>query len=151
MARSYLQRRVSEWHAMMGQQDPTSPVYITDEVAIKRARICAEEFAELIVALVGEQLAYALFDEMVNKVAGKRGGDPGFLPEIVKESIDCYVVVAGTLLELGVEDMPFIDEVQDSNESKVGAGRDENGKFLKGPNYRPPDIIGILRARGYGK
>jgi predicted HAD superfamily Cof-like phosphohydrolase len=150
MARSYVQRQVAEFHAAMGQVDPETPCDPTPEVAMKRARICAEEFAELIVALVGSREANRLFAEMVDKATTTQSlGYRGIVP-VVDGAIDSYVVTAGTLLELGVDDMPHIDEICFSNMSKVGAGRDEHGKFRKGPNYRPPDLLRILKQRGYG-
>ena len=44
----------------------------------------------------------------------------------------------------------MIDEVHASNMTKLGADgrpvRRADGKILKGPDYRPPDIAAVLRT-----
>lgn len=63
------------------------------------------------------------------------------LQAFVKEVCDLKYVADGTLVALGVE--LAYDEVHRSNMSKLGEDgkpvRREDGKVLKGPNYKPVD------------
>lgn len=146
-----LQTMVRQFHRAMGQVDPTTPVSDpTFKTRMLRARICAEEFAELVVALVGSDYAGDLFDEMITKVCAKRGNwDPGDLVEITDATSDCRVVAAGTDEANGVNGEPIDIAVMQKNLLKVGGGRDEHGKFQKPPGWTPPDIAGLLRAQGW--
>lgn len=63
---------------------------------------------------------------------------------------DLIYVVAGTALEFGIPLERVWNEVQASNMTKVDPEtgkvmKREDGKVLKGPNFVPPDIEGILR------
>jgi predicted HAD superfamily Cof-like phosphohydrolase len=44
---------------------------------------------------------------------------------------------------------PFFEEVHRSNMAKVGGTRRPDGKWLKPPDWQPPDLTRILRER-YG-
>jgi predicted HAD superfamily Cof-like phosphohydrolase len=60
-------------------------------------------------------------------------------------------VIYGTACEYGIPLDAVLDEVHRSNMSKLGAdGRPvyrTDGKVLKGPAFRPPDIAAVLYAR----
>lgn len=64
---------------------------------------------------------------------------------------DIIYVVVGFALEMGLDLNEVIAEIQASNMTKLGADgqvvRREDGKVLKGPNYRPPNIASVLRYR----
>jgi predicted HAD superfamily Cof-like phosphohydrolase len=61
---------------------------------------------------------------------------------------DLRYVVDGSNLEWGIPGEKCLREVHRSNMSKLGEdGRPllrDDGKFLKGPNYTPPDLASIL-------
>lgn len=139
---SYLAFRVARFHALLGQVDPTKPVDEFDRA--KRWRIMVEEFAETGAALVGAVEATDGWNRAMERVRAKRGGAPGPDCEIVDGVIDSQVTLAGTLLEMGLVDVPLIDAVMDANDTKVGGGKDENGKFMKPPGWRAPDIAGEI-------
>jgi len=65
------------------------------------------------------------------------------LAKIAKEACDCLVVVYGTLVEYGINADAVFEMVHKSNMSKLGEdGKPvyrEDGKILKGPNYKPPE------------
>lgn len=150
MARSGLQRRVAEWHELMGARPaPDKPTNLSDEDREIHAKVCAEEFSEIVVALVGTSKAEFLFEAALDKLYHKRGPNPGDLPEIVDGAIDSIFVAEGTMWRAGVEDQVYYDEVCDSNDSKAGGGVDNNGKFQKGPNYRAPRIRELLIRQGW--
>jgi predicted HAD superfamily Cof-like phosphohydrolase len=74
----------------------------------------------------------------------------GDIVEVADAITDCFYVLVGTALEYGMQNVleSLFDEVHRSNMSKLGAdGKPitrEDGKTLKGPNYTPPNIQGIL-------
>lgn len=83
------------------------------------------------------------------------------LVETVDAAIDILYVTFGLLVEIGVDPLPYFQEVQRSNMSKLGEDgkpivAQENdpdgifpGRVKKGPRYFRPDIAGMLtRARG---
>lgn len=82
------------------------------------------------------------------------GGEPnGDLTEIADALADLLYVVYGTVVAHGLQScMPdLFAEVHRSNMSKLGADgkpiyRESDRKVMKGPNFTPPDIAGILEA-----
>lgn len=75
------------------------------------------------------------------------------LAEIADALGDLAYIIWGTALEYGIPLDEVIGEIHRSNMSKLGAdGKPlirEDGKVLKGPNYTPPDIAGILQRNGW--
>lgn len=113
---------VREFHAAFARTpDPERPVVRDAAVRILRIDLCREELAEL---------EGALYD--------------GDLPQIAKEGADLLYVTAGALLAHGIDPLAAVAEVHRSNMSKRGPGgevlRRADGKVLKGPFYRPPDM-----------
>lgn len=128
--------RVAEFHRAFGTEDPSIPSVPSHEVMALRLRLISEEFRE----------TKAEADRII--AHQRAGGNPHelipIMQNLVKELCDLRYVVEGTLLAAGVTDpdAPY-DEVHRSNMSKLGADgkpiRREDGKVLKGPNYRPVD------------
>lgn len=94
--------------------------------------------SQLRVELIQEEL-----DEFAEALAD------GDIVEAIDALGDLLYVVYGAGIAMGVDLEPFVDEIHASNMSKAGGGVRPDGKILKGPNYRPPDIAGVLR-RIYG-
>lgn len=65
---------------------------------------------------------------------------------------DLDVVLCGSFLTWGMPQQPIAEEIFRSNMSKLDHNGNplyrEDGKFLKGPNYSPPDIAAVLRKFG---
>lgn len=101
---------------------PAVPDMVTVEF---RRRLIFEEVAELMDAI-------ALDD----------------LPGVAKEAIDTVYVVVGLLIACGIDPRPIWDAVHASNMTKSQNIRREDGKVLKGPRYRPADIVGMLARQG---
>jgi len=57
---------------------------------------------------------------------------------------DLIYVAVGTAIAYGIDLRPVWDEVQRSNMAKLGGGRRADGKHLKPPGWKPPDIAMIL-------
>lgn len=68
----------------------------------------------------------------------------GDFPEAVDGLVDTIVVCLGSAVEWGVDLQPFWDEVQRANLDKVGGEEREDGKRLKPPGWRPPEIKELL-------
>lgn len=72
------------------------------------------------------------------------------LPEIAQELADLVYVAYGTAISLGIDLDAAITEVHRANMSKLGPNGNpilrEDGKVLKGPNYRAPDMAGVLNG-----
>ena len=94
-------------------------------------------------------LRQALIEEEVGELAtASRVGD---LVGVADALADIVYVAYGTAHVYGIDLDAVLDEVHASNMTKLGADgrpvRRADGKVLKGPGYRPPDIAAIL-ARG---
>jgi len=59
------------------------------------------------------------------------------------------VVTIGTLIAFGVDDEPVLEEVDQANLRKFGPGSYErdDGKWIKPPDWTPPDILGVLERQ----
>lgn len=68
------------------------------------------------------------------------------LEEIIDGCCDTHVVVTSTLVQCGVPDIPFQEEVDQNNLDKFKDGYSirEDGKLLKSPSHVPPRIGEIL-------
>lgn len=68
--------------------------------------------------------------------------------KIAKELADLLYVVYGTAVSFGIPIDEVFDEVHKSNMSKLVDGKPvkrEDGKVLKGPNYKPPQFDHIFK------
>lgn len=118
---------VKEWHEAFDVPVVDAPS-IPNERAQMRLAILEEEVAELRTAV-----------------------EAGDLIEVLDALCDIQYVLDGTFLEFGLHGFKqeAMDEVHASNMSKLGAdGRPvlrEDGKVLKGPDFRRPDLARVLR------
>lgn len=88
------------------------------------------------------ELRAALIEEEAREtVEAIRAGD---LIEAIDGMCDLLCVVYGTAVEFGVDLAPFWDEVHRTNMAKQGGPVREDGKRLKPPGWKPPDIARIL-------
>ncbi|MCH8805976.1 MAG: nucleoside triphosphate pyrophosphohydrolase family protein [Planctomycetes bacterium] len=119
------QAMVREFHQKYDAPIQSAPRQIGAKDRLRRARLIISEASEFLEAADTDN-----FVEMVDALA------------------DILVVTYGAAIEMGVDLEPVFQEVQRSNMSKDG-GKDAGGKILKGPSFRPPDILGELRKQGY--
>ncbi len=93
------------------------------------------------------RLRQALIEEEVGEltVAAARGDLVGIADALA----DIVYVAYGTAHVYGIDLDAVLTEVHASNMTKLGADgrpvRRPDGKILKGPDYRPPDIAAVLR------
>lgn len=109
---------------------PASPAEVgADQLALRR-RLLEEEVGELVEAEAADDLV-----------------------GIADALADIVYIACGTADLLGIPFDEVFAEVHRANMSKLGAdGRPvlrEDGKVLKGPDYRPPDVAGVLLAAGW--
>ena len=73
-----------------------------------------------------------------------------YTPLDAQEALRSMVeVLQEAMASLGVSLAPVMQEVHRSNMSKWDGYRREDGKWMKGPSYAPPDIAGVLRSQGW--
>ena len=81
----------------------------------------------------------------------------GDIIEIADAITDCLYVLIGTALQFGIADAldEYFDEVHKSNMSKLGLdGKPivrEDGKVMKGPNFRRPELYRILKLLSHDR
>ena len=130
-------RQVQQFHRQFGlvsRDGPTAGGGLgapAEQVALRR-RLVEEEVGELAEACAAQDLV-AVADALA----------------------DIVYVALGTADLLGIPFDAVFDEVHRANMSKLGAdGRPvlrEDGKVLKGPDYTPPDVAGVLAAHRRGR
>lgn len=143
--RSDHQKRVDEFMRLAGQAVPPSPILPPAAVRRLRANIILEEALETVRGLGFEIRVRPDEFELVETCTPN-------LIEAVDGCCDLRVVTTGTLSALGVSDIPVQEEVDRNNLQKFGPGgyrRESDGKWMKPPGHRPPDILGVLKAQGY--
>jgi len=88
--------------------------------------------------LIGEE--YVEFVEAMTNFCCDMG-DLDLETNLLKEAVDLLYVTYGFLWAMGYDADKLFDIVHKSNMSKLGPGgkplKDEKGKVLKGPNYKP--------------
>lgn len=130
-----------------------------EELNSLRLALLREEWQELKAALIKAEgaermvvlenlkklgVADATVDETRRQIAEKAEA------EVLDALCDLQYVLDGTFLALGFHKVKdaAMTEIHRSNMSKLGEdGRPvkrDDGKILKGPNYSPPDLIGVL-------
>ena len=93
-------------------------------------------------------LRWRLMDEELTEVQQEFIRYPKDKIKIAKELADLLYVVYGTAVSFGIPIDEVFDEVHRSNMSKLVDGKPvkrEDGKVLKGPNYKPPQLELIFK------
>jgi len=94
------------------------------------------------------QLRYDLLKEELNEYLD--ASEIGDEVEVADALVDMMYILIGTINKAGIRTVFYslFREVHESNMSKLGEDgkplRNENGKVIKGPNYRRPDLAPIL-------
>lgn len=116
------QCKVAEFHILAKQEASKEPTMATPEIRELRERLIKEEFWEYM--------------------------DAGSIEEIADAIGDLLYVVLGAACAHGIDIEPIFDEIHRSNMTKFVDGYlREDGKYVKGPSWEPPDIAGVLRAQ----
>ncbi|MDO4243453.1 MAG: bifunctional GNAT family N-acetyltransferase/nucleoside triphosphate pyrophosphohydrolase family protein [Actinomyces sp.] len=137
---------VRQFHKVYGLPVRVDGASLERESLHMRMGLVAEEFAELTGAVYGQAAREEIEAAFVRAV----GADDGTRDtvEAADALADLVYVIYGMALETGIDLAAVLTEVQRSNMSKLGADGlpiyREDGKVLKGPDYFPPDVAGVL-------
>ena len=126
--------------------EPTVPDAAT---RILRAKLILEEALETVNAL--GVTAYINGQDIAKTDLGFEATHEPNLVEIADGCADVMVVTTGTLIACNIEDRPLLEAVDQNNLAKFGPGHSfrEDGKLIKPPGHKPPDIAEVLRAQGW--
>lgn len=137
---------VEQFMRAAGQELPETPTIPSFEVRKLRAKLILEETLETIKGLGvavsvtdGElDIDDCIFDDYGN----------ASLIEIADGCADIIVVTLGCASACGIALEPVFQEVHESNMSKfIDGHRREDGKWIKGPSYKPANIKAVLEAQ----
>lgn len=154
--RSSHQQRVEVFMERAKQELPSIPTEPSEAIRLLRAKLIFEEALETIAALgigiVVEELggAFAIRPNQPLKLSFCIEA-PFNMADVVDGCCDISVVTIGTLSALGVADMPLLELVDENNLAKFGPGHSirEDGKLVKPPGHKPPDIVAELVKQGW--
>jgi len=116
---------VLDFHTKFGCPTKDKPGCPTPDIVSLRRRLVFEEINELIDAI-----------------------DAADLAGIADSIVDSIYVLLGTAIVYGIDLCPVWDAVQAANIAKVGGGKRDDGKIMKPPGWKPPDICAVLAAQG---
>jgi len=126
---------VAEFHKCMGHQ--VDGPFLLAEVEL-RERLVNEEHRELM-----DEITQVKMDIMHHGEPQKET-----LEKLIKEMADLQYVLSGLAVTFGLNLEVAFNRVHASNMSKLDDRgfpvRDEGGKILKGPNYEPPSMGGLV-------
>jgi len=146
----YQTKSVAEFMLKAKQATPLFPTIPSLEVRKLRARLILEEAMETVHALgFSIDAGDSIIDLRIGDVVLFHKWPPD-IQLIADGCADLKVVTVGTELACGINGKPVFDEVMDSNMSKFIDGHTrEDGKWVKGPSYRPANIERVLREQGW--
>lgn len=126
--------RVREFHLAVGQAAPaTPPLQPNPDLVRLRMRLIREEYEEVM-----HELGALVYEPTPERVVAR-------YRLLLKELADLRYVLEGCAVSLGLPIEEAFREVHASNMTKLGADGepilDAGGKVLKGPNYRPADMV----------
>ena len=126
-------RMMEEFHLAFGH--PVNQPHLMGDVSFVKLR---------------EKLIYEEMMEICDQLYDDCQANGKISPNLLKEGADLLYVLLGTFVSLGLGDqlIEAFKRVHESNMSKL----DENGKpiyrndgkVLKGPNYRPPNLTDLV-------
>lgn len=113
-------------------------VPFTPDLLVLRKKLLEEEMHELT----------AEIDKAGNELAAGGKISVETRAALLKELADLQYVLSGTAVTFGLPAQTAFDRVHESNMSKLDDNgkpiRREDGKVLKGPNYRPPVLDDLV-------
>lgn len=142
-----LHHQVREFHIYFGKPVHYVPRMPDHDRLTLRLRLIAEEFCEVLEAAgcnTGSLMDWV--NLMIEQRCPVYDSD---LAKLAHEASDLDYVVEGLRSECGFDGEPVTDEIHRANMSKVDSEVRPDGKILKGPNYRPPDVATVLRKQGW--
>lgn len=144
------QKRVKDFMVAAKQSIPDGPFEPDENTRYLRVKLLLEEVSEHIKGLgfnlykVDPDTGAESFVDL--EFLTPKNELPFDLEEVVDGIADVKVIVDGTALACGVDMEPIDEAVYDSNMAKFGPGgySRADGKWVKPPDWQPPDIKRIL-------
>ncbi len=160
---TFHQKNIDEFMHHAKQDLPEKPTIPAQKIRGLRAKLILEEAIETISALgfdlwyepancsyESSSYHYVLpeFLEITPKIISEEHIS---LEEIADGCADLSVVTIGTLSACGIADTPLLNLIDENNLSKFDGGETirADGKLIKSPNWKAPDIKGLLKKMGY--
>ncbi|MCY4000423.1 MAG: hypothetical protein OXF84_06405 [Bacteroidetes bacterium] len=140
-------KRVKAFMENAGQPTPTKVTTPDDDTRVLRARLILEEALETVHALgISVQLNK---EDVTIDACEFSSNKPVDVEGVADGCADISVVTIGTLIAFGIDDEKLLEEVDQANLRKFGPGgyAREDGKWMKPPDWTPPDIAGVLKSQ----
>ena len=125
---------VQKFHQAM-EMDINAPY--SEHLLELRQKLINEEVSELNVEI----------NSLISELKQNGHASKGTTLRMFKELADLQYVLSGMVVALGIPMEEVFDRVHNSNMSKLVNGKPlkrEDGKVLKGPNYKKPDLSDLL-------
>jgi predicted HAD superfamily Cof-like phosphohydrolase len=136
------QNQVKEFMLKAGQATPDRPTMPAFEVRLLRFKLIWEELNEL---------ANSFGCQVMVTDQGLTLAETSYpdLTEAYDAILDLMVVVIGTGVALGLQLEPGWEEVHRTNLAKFAPGGHlrEDGKFIKPPGWKPPELAKLMSAQ----
>lgn len=145
-----LRDQLIEFHQAAGQPVLERPQVPPDDRVRLRLKLVAEECFEFLEASLSDAEALEEAKALVLQAILNQEIDVDMI-KAADALGDIDYVVEGSRLEFGVKGEPIADEIHRANMAKFGPGSwvREDGKIMKPPGWRPPDIARELRKQGW--
>jgi len=140
-------KRVKAFMEKAGQATPQNVTIPDDHTRVLRARLILEEALETVQAL---GISVQVKNEDVTIDTCKLSPNkPVDVEGVADGCADISVVTIGTMIAFGIDDEKLLQEVDEANLRKFGLGgyAREDGKWMKPPDWTPPDIAGVLESQ----
>jgi predicted HAD superfamily Cof-like phosphohydrolase len=148
----YAKAQTDAFHKVFGHKVSDSPIELTKEEVITRARFIIEELVELTATVVetsGEH--YEINNKLIEAINAAEAKQKiegfGKTARLVAQAdalTDINYFTQGTFTMMGVNPQPLFDIVQDANMAKLGPDgkpiyRESDGKIMKPEGWQPPE------------
>lgn len=141
------QQQVADFMVKAGQEVPQFPTEPSTSVSILRVKLIAEELSELADAL-GLKMEFKKHERGFSLIVDGPNGEDVDLVLAADAMADIEYVNIGTAVATGIDLEPVMDEVHEANMTKfVDGHRADDGKWIKGPSTREPNIAPIITAQ----
>jgi len=151
------QKKIEKFMSLAGQETPVVPTEPDSDTKILRAKLIIEESLETIKAL-GVDITMPLLNGASASIIDCEklleysvGRFPFDMVEVADGCADVSVVTTGCLSSCGISDKKLLSEVDNNNLKKFGPGHKvrEDGKLIKPPGHKAPNIRKILIDQGW--
>lgn len=147
-----IREQVDDFHSLCDIPTLETPQVPSDDRVRLRLRLVMEETLEFVTACLHYDRAASDEVERIEEIFDRlitEGAIEVDLPEAVDALGDIDYVVEGTRLEFGVDGGPVAAEIHRANMQKGSGPVRADGKRLKPPDFKPPDIAEVLRQQGW--